>query len=152
LHSLSSTWATPTPEWWRGKTLQNLTYVRFWLLETTALEGKLTFGDPLLDSGVVSPRDGLNSTPISIQKCCFLKLVILKRSNFGRTTKTKHAKSGVCSSRINFRKQYFISISKLNTRGAPAARRCHKSMCFQRQFPHKYANLVPNNTLLVVQK
>ena len=34
-------------------------------------------------------------------------MILLKRSNFGRTTKTKHAKSGVCSRIINFRKQYF---------------------------------------------
>ena len=33
--------------------------------------------------------------------------VDLKRSNFGRTTKTKHAKSGACSRRINFTKHYF---------------------------------------------
>ena len=35
-----------------GKTLQNLPYVRFRLLKTTALEGKAIFDDPLLDSGV----------------------------------------------------------------------------------------------------
>jgi hypothetical protein len=46
-------------------------------------------------------------TQISICKYCFLKLILLKRSNFRRTTETKHAKSGVCSRRINFRKQYF---------------------------------------------
>ena len=36
-----------------GKSIQNRNGLRFPLLKTTASEGKLTFGDPFLDSGVV---------------------------------------------------------------------------------------------------
>ena len=43
---------TPRQSGGGGKTLQNRAYARFRLLKITALEAKLTFGDPLLDSGV----------------------------------------------------------------------------------------------------
>ena len=56
-------------------------------------------------------------------------MILLKRSNFGRATKTKYAKSSVCSRGINFRKQYFyidIGIEceqedGLDAQNAPAA-------------------------------
>ena len=47
-----------------------------------------------------------------------------RRSNFGRTTKSKHAKSGVCSRRINFEKSIFISMSELSL-GEITTRRSH---------------------------
>ena len=39
-----------------GKFVQNQLRSRLPLLQTTALAGKLTFGDPFLDSGVAAPR------------------------------------------------------------------------------------------------
>ena len=39
----------------RNKFIQRRGYPRSPLLKTTALKGKLTFGDPFLDSGVASP-------------------------------------------------------------------------------------------------
>ena len=48
----------------------NRTRVRFSTFEIHCLEGKLTFGDPLQDSGVVAARDGHLSCPAHHNNMC----------------------------------------------------------------------------------
>ena len=79
-------------------------YVQYSLESGAAHAGEC--GDCLLE-GPQPPNHTVEfNSDIDITYCS-LKLILLKRSIFGRTPKTKHAKSGGCSRRINFRKQYF---------------------------------------------
>jgi hypothetical protein len=66
-----------------------------------------------------------------------------ERSNIGRTTKTKRAKSGVCSRRINFGKQYLYINIGVKSRGKVHHGRvasCHSGAASQPRI-HNFLNI-----------